>query len=132
MTLVRPYWLRAGAKPAKKAILRPPEAIHEYRDEKGQLVFQRLRWRYTDGSKEVTYRRPIRTRRDLNNPRAWDGWIPEKPANANRYLYRLPELFEAFYEPADSIVWTEGESDADALALAEPDLPVTSHHGGAG
>lgn len=128
--LVLPFWLR---NPAKKFL----EQIHEYRDANGRTRLARVRWRFADGTKAVTYRRPIASHKDYSHPKVSPGhdgrgWIPEAPADAGEYLYRLPELWEAFCADAPEIAWTEGESDADAVVRAVPGLPVTSHHGGAG
>jgi hypothetical protein len=56
-------------------------------------------------------------------------WHLSKPAGADGYLYRLPEVVRAISAGAE--VWScEGEKDADALAGAG--VVATSHHGGAG
>jgi hypothetical protein len=142
--LVVPWWVRENAAPRNEKAAKPerrrlyPPRIHMFRDEMGEPVMARPRWRFTDGTKEVTYRRPAVGHRDLSHPRCqkYAGmqgfWIPEKPSDAWRYLYRLDMLWPAVCDQVPEIVWTEGESDADALAVAVPGLTVTSHHGGAG
>jgi hypothetical protein len=131
--IVVPFWLRDTVQKNARWV----EKIHEYRDADGRLVFVRVRWRFADGSKDVTYRRPISSAKDWRHPKLSPGhdgfgWIPEAPKDASEYLYRLPKLWEAMQNGAPLIAWTEGESDADAVTDWEPDLPATSHHGGAG
>ena len=96
---------------------------YDYTDIHDRLVFQKVRYRTSDGrGKTFAYRRP-------------DGhghWLSGKPDDADGYLYRLPQLFEATLRGSD-IWWTEGEKDADSL-VEHPNAGVvaTSHHGGAG
>lgn len=129
--LVLPFWLRPNAP--KRWI----EKIHEYRDADGTMRFARVRWRFADGKKDVTYRRPMSSAKDWGHPKLFQGhdsnpWIPEAPRDAGEYLYRLPQLYDALLVDAPEVAWTEGESDADSVALYCPELPVTAHHGGAG
>jgi DNA primase len=56
-------------------------------------------------------------------------WVWRKPENAERWLYRLPEVVAAVAAGV-RVVWAEGEKDADACAAAG--WAATSHHGGAG
>lgn len=127
--LVLPWWLR---NPERKDRVRlKPPITHVYRDVDGIEVFRRIRWRYSDGSKQVSYARPPRSRRDLNHPKlGYDMLIPEKPTDAGEYLYRLPELFSAILYGTPQVYWAEGETDADAIAGTG--AVVTTHHGGAG
>lgn len=52
-----------------------------------------------------------------------------KPADADRWIYRLPQVTEAI-AASSTIHWAEGEKDADALVQAG--VAATSHHQGAG
>ena len=82
-----------------------PQALHEYRDAKGQPIYWRIRCKHPDtGDKWI-------------RPMHWNGTgyaIGEPPAPAEgKPLYRLPELLAA--DPA-ALVWiVEGEWCADHL-----------------
>lgn len=76
-----------------------PVAIYDYTDERGHLLFQKLRYE----PKRFTQRRPD----------GRGGWVYDLKG-ARRILYRLPELIEA--DPSITIFLCEGEKDADRLA----------------
>lgn len=91
---------------------RSPEAIYDYQDKQGILLYQVLRYR----GKKFCQRRP--------NGDA--GWIWNL-RGVRRVLYRLPKLLAS----SDATVHiTEGEKDADRL-VAEG-LQATTNPGGAG
>lgn len=125
--LVVPGWLREDKAPSKRVRL-PHPTIHRYCEANGREVFQRMRIRYNDGTKDVIYRYKARTHRELMNSKY--GWIYKKHPDADSYLYRYPELFDAVSENVPEILWCEGESDADAAARAG--AIATSHHQAAG
>jgi len=82
------------------------EKVYTYTDENGLVLFQKRRWI----PKEFSY-------------------YPNKPKDADRYVYRLPELL-AGIQAGRRIHWVEGEKDADALVAAGE--VATSVHQGAG
>lgn len=81
-----------------------PEALHEYQDQHGKVVYHRIRLKHPNGDKWI---RPLRTNGtgyELRDPQ----WPP-----AGKPLYRLPEIIAHPDEP----VWlVEGEWCADSLA----------------
>lgn len=96
------------------------------------MLFERVRW-VTDQPpprhKIVTYRYGIGGKWAMGHGVGSGVIIQEKHPEADRYLYRLPELLRA-KELGDDIWWCEGESDANALV--DEGQFATSHHGGAG
>jgi hypothetical protein len=118
---------RPEAKPAAKpAAAKPPApapsarprivAEYDYRDEKGALVFQVVRF----DPKDFRQRRP-----DAKAKGGWD-W---KLGDVKRVLYRLAEV-RATAKAGGTIYVVEGEKDADALAKLG--LCATCNAGGAG
>lgn len=126
---------------------------YNYLSPEGDLLFRKIRYRLIGGKrdKDFGYRHPVMSgcvrrgcrdgvwscgRLSHSRPR----WTGGKPADADRYLYRLPSVLRGI-ERGREVWWTEGEKDADRLR-AELDRgagdavgteePVTSHHGGAG
>ena len=93
------------------------QAVHNYCDENGVLLWQVVRRRGNDGGKKLTQRRP-----DGNG-----GWI-NGVRGVRRVLYRLPDLLEA--DPSRAVFVAEGETCCDALAAAG--LVTTTNPGGAG
>ncbi|MBD8583451.1 hypothetical protein IFT90_02630 [Frigoribacterium sp. CFBP 8766] len=89
-------------------------------DLSGEVLFEKIRFELLPGragrAKEFRYFDPESQRY-------------RKPADADRWLYRLPEVTAAIAACA-TIHWTEGEKDADALVAAG--VEATSHHQGAG
>jgi hypothetical protein len=96
-----------------KAAGNDPEAIYDYCDENGTLLFQVIRFR----GKRFRQRRPD----------GKDGWIWDLKS-VRRVPYRLPELFTA--PPDETVYIVEGEKDCDRLAAAG--LIATTNPGGAG
>ena len=96
------------------------QTVYDYTDAFGNLVFQVLRFKSTDGRKEFRQRVP-----DATQPKGWKystTHLEEKP------LYRLPELLHAIDN--DRIVFVaEGEKDVDALW--EAGYPATCNPMGA-
>lgn len=84
-------------------------ARYEYRDERGNVLFEKLRYQ----PKDFRYGR--------------NGKPTSKPRNADRYLYRLPELL-AGIAAGRLVHWCEGEKDADALASAGQ-IATSGHQG---
>ena len=100
-----------------------PEAIYNYLNETGGLLFQVCRF----PGKQFRQRRPL-----LGG--GWSWRLSEKDetngqvTHTRRVLYRLPELLAA---PADAVIWLcEGENDADRVAAQG--LVATTNPGGAG
>jgi len=96
-----------------KADGRNPEAVYDYRDEKGNLLFQVVSFR----GKRFRQRRPD----------GKGGWIWDLEG-VRRVLYRLQELLAA--HPDETIYIVEGEKDCDRLMNAG--LVATTNPGGAG
>lgn len=99
-----------------------PEAVYQYHDANGRLLFEKLRFRTPQG-KRFTQRRPDGR-----------GGFEYKLGDGARPLYRLPELLVA-----NEIFVCEGEKDADnvrALNLTNRDagvfLAATTNFDGAG
>lgn len=96
---------------------------YDFTDERGLLIFQKIRYAIDNpGSnqrtKDFRYFTP--------NALPINRW--RKPARADRLIYNLPAVLKAI--PAgDTIHWTEGEKDADALI--ERGYVATSVHQGA-
>jgi len=88
------------------------EAIYDYRDAEGRLLFQVVRFT----GKRFRQRRP--------DGAGWSWKLGRTP----RVLYRLPELLAA--DPAERVYIVEGEKDADRLAALG--LVATCNPGGAG
>jgi hypothetical protein len=97
--------LRAGAKRIA--------ATYEYRDERGKLLYQTVRYEPKD----------FRQRR----PKPGGGW-EWSTKDVRRVLYRLPDLLAS--KPEKPVFVVEGEKDADQLA--KRGLIATTNVGGAG
>lgn len=92
---------------------REPDAVYDYFDERGELLYQVIRF----PGKQFRQRRPEGT-----------GWS-WKLGDVRRVLYRLPEVLAS--EPDESVVYVvEGEKDANALVALG--FVATSNAGGAG
>jgi hypothetical protein len=76
----------------------PPEAVYQYRDAVGVLLFEKLRY----PGKRFVQRKPV-------GKSGWD----YKLGDIRRPLYRLPELIVA-----NDVVVVEGEKDADNVLAA--------------
>ena len=87
-----------------------PIATYDYRNERGELCYQVLRYR----PKRFSQRQP-----DGDG-----GWIPNTK-NIRRVLYNLPQVIKS-----QTVAIVEGEKDADALI--EIDIVATTNCGGAG
>ena len=92
------------------------EAIYDYEDEQGELLFQKLRLE----GKSFLQRRP--------DPSAGDGWA-WKLGGVRRVLYNLPKVLEAV-EAGQRIYLVEGEKDADSVVRLG--LVATTNPEGAG
>ncbi len=102
-----------AAPKSKPKVRRKIEATYDYKDEKGDLLYQVVR--YTD--------KAFSQRQRGDNGR----WV-YKVKGLPRVLYRLPEIIAA--ETDAWIFVVEGEKDADNLA--KHDLVATTNSGGAG
>jgi hypothetical protein len=80
-----------------------PEALHEYQDAKGNILFHRIRLKHPNGEKWI---RPM-------YPNGHDYEIGEPEFPNSKTLYQLPQLIA---RPADPVWFVEGELCADALA----------------
>jgi putative DNA primase/helicase len=80
-----------------------PEALHEYKDASGKVLYWRIRLKHANGDKRIW---PMHL-----NGHGYD--LKEPEFTGLKPLYRLPELLAH----ADEIVWfVEGEWSADHLA----------------
>jgi hypothetical protein len=119
---------RSNGRPARGARGAPGRivAMYDYRDERGVLLFQAVRF----DPKDFRLRRPSS---DSPMPpgatlgRGARNWCWTM-AGVRRVLYRLPELHDA--DAAATVYVAEGERDADALAALG--LVATTNPGGAG
>lgn len=80
-----------------------PEAVYQYRDEAGMLLFETVRF----PGKKIKQRHP-------NEAGEMEYGLPKA---VRRVLYRLPEIISAVSQ-GRTIYITEGEKDADALVAA--------------
>jgi hypothetical protein len=99
-----------------KQSLGEPDAIYQYRDEQGTLMFEVVRF----PGKEFRQRRP-----DTTAPGGWS-W---RVRGVRRVLYRLPELVAAV-DRGEVVYVCEGERDVDAIVAAGG--VATCNPGGAG
>jgi hypothetical protein len=100
---------------------RVQENVYDYRDEKGDVLFQVVRFRYPDGKKEFRQRHWDPVKRD---------WI-WNIAGVRRVLYRLPELLDAKSKrPKEPVFIVEGEKAAEKLR--DVGFTATTNSGGAG
>lgn len=80
-------------------------ATYQYTDEQGELLFEVLRYRTADGSKEFRQRRPD----------GQGGWI-WNTRGVRKVLYQLKYIQEAIKD-GEAIIIVEGEKDADRLFI---------------
>lgn len=96
---------QAARRLSAKAIAQgfKPQALHEYRDADGNIIYRRMRLKHPDGRKWI---RPMSL-----NGHGYELGEPDFPHG--KPLYRLPDLIGHADDPA----WfVEGENCADALA----------------
>lgn len=80
-------------------------ATYDYRNEKGEVIYQKQRFVDQWGKKTFKQRRP-----DPSNPKKWIYSLE----NIDKTLYRLPEIIQA--RENNEVIWlVEGEKDADNL-----------------
>lgn len=92
------------AKPKADVANRPePVAIYSYVDECGVLLFEKVRYKNQDGTKEFSHRR-------RSGPRRWEYSL----GDCRRVLYNLPAILSAA-EDGKFLFLCEGEKDADRL-----------------
>lgn len=95
------------------------EAVYDYTDAHGKLIFQVVRRRTPEGKKDFRQRRPDGA----------GGWIWTITDLKEKPIYNLPKVLEALM--AENPVWVvEGEKDADALEARG--IVATCNSGGAG
>lgn len=99
--------------PDSKPPASKPQAVYDYKDESGKLIYQVVR---------LPPKRFLQRRPGDNGEFIWD------MKGVTRVLYRLPELVKA--GDGDVIFITEGERDADNVASLG--LAATTNSGGAG
>lgn len=109
---------RAPAKKEKKN--RKLETVYHYTDEEGKILFDVLRYRNEDGSKDFLQGVP--------EPNRFGGYR-WKTGDVRHPLYRLPEILDA-KKKSKTIYVVEGEKDADTLAGLG--YAATTNPGGAG
>lgn len=92
-------------RPKRKAskARRTVDKVYAYRDERGQVLFEAVRYRDPKG---FSQRVPL-----------GDGKYAYNLGDVRKLLYRLPELIEA--DPDDLVVIVEGEKDVDRLRALE-------------
>jgi hypothetical protein len=97
---------------------------YDFTDERGRLMFQKIRYAIDNpgpGGRKKSFK--------YYNPNAYGGIGGfGKPEGADRILYNLPTVLAAIRR-GDSVHWTEGEKDADALI--QRGLVATTVHQGA-
>src|SRR4051794_22411455 len=83
-------------------------ATYDYRDERGQLLYQAVRYEPGLDGEPKTFRQ--------RRPDGKGGWV-NNLRGARRVLYRLPELLAA---PPEQLVFVvEGEKDVENLRAVE-------------
>ena len=93
---------------------------YTYRDEDGNVLYEKLRYRVEDGSKSFAHRRP-----DPTSP----GNYIYNLKDTRKVLYRLPEVIAAIAAGED--IWVvEGEKDADII-YERYGIPATTMTNGA-
>jgi|Deesub1362A_J573_1020465.scaffolds.fasta_scaffold00385_50 biotin operon repressor len=90
------------------------ESVYDYRDEHGNLLYQKIRFRLPDGGKTFMFRRVTEA-----------GYFTKKLEGTRRVLYNLPEVLRA-----ERVFVVEGEKDADRLM--REGLTATTNDDGAG
>ncbi len=96
------------------------EAVYNYTDEGGEILYEVLRYRLANGKKDFRQRRPD----------GRGGWVYDLEGT-RRVLYGLPDLAS---RPDDMVIVVEGEKDADRLnalfaAANTPAIATTSAQG---
>lgn len=93
---------------------------YTYRDEDGNVLYEKLRYRVEDGTKSFSHRRP-----DPSSP----GNYIYNLKDTRKVLYRLPEVIAAIAAGED--IWVvEGEKDADII-YERYGIPATTMTNGA-
>lgn len=95
------------------------EAVYDYQDVDGKLIYQVVRQRYLDGSKTFKIRRPVNGKND---------WIWNLQG-VEPIPYRLPGLLQAL-QRGEMVLVVEGEKDVETLYKLG--FTATTNHGGAG
>ncbi len=110
--------VRVVAPPSGGRTWRDPDHVYDYRDEKGTLVYQAVRWDARPGeAKRFALRRPDASKRS--------GWAYNADG-VDRLLYRLPELTQASRDR--TVLVAEGEKAVEAL-IAHGFLATTNSEG---
>lgn len=94
----------------------PVEAIYDYVDEAGEIIYQVVRYQKdANGKKHFSHR----------HPDGKGGWVWNKGAMDRHLLYRLPELLA---DPRQPVIVVEGEKDVESLRTIG--LVATTNSGG--
>lgn len=110
------------SSPSKKKMGKKIEKIYPYCDEDGNILYEKVRFRFDDGSKSFA-------NRQVDPSNAGDYiWNLKEPA-VRRVLYRLDDITDAI-KKGEPIWLVEGEKDADTLAALG--IHATTMDGGAG
>jgi hypothetical protein len=112
----------SSPSPAKKKMGKKIEKTYPYCDEDGNLLYEKVRFRFDDGSKSFANRQP-----DPSRPGEYV-WNLKEPA-VRRVLYRLDDITKAI-KKGEPVWLVEGEKDADTLAAMG--IHATTMDGGAG
>ena len=114
--------LTSSPSQSKKKMGKKIEKIYPYTDEAGNLLYEKVRFRFDDGSKSFANRQP-------DPSRAGDYvWNLKEPA-VRRVLYRLDDITKAV-KKGEPVWLVEGEKDADTLVAMG--VHATTMDGGAG
>lgn len=84
----------------------PPAAVYHYTDEDGVLIFDVLRFQYSDGDKTFRQGIPDNTQRN--------GWRLGGVSDLRHPLYQLPDVVAAV-QARDTVYVVEGEKDVHTL-----------------
>lgn len=110
------------AGPPKNIKRRNPDAVYDYKDETGKLIFQACRWNYIDeatGEHDKTF--------GQRQPNEHGGWTPSLKGIDRKPLYNLPDL--VYSDESDLVFIPEGEKDVESLLTI--DLLAVTNVGGA-
>lgn len=107
---------------AKKKLGKKIEKTYKYVDEEGNLLYEKVRYRFDDGSKSFANRQP-----DKSRPGEYI-WTLREP-EVRRVLYNLPDVIAAI-KGGEPVWLVEGEKDADTLSSMG--ITATTMDSGAG
>lgn len=111
-------WFPTPPQPMRRMTMRALEAVYDYTDEAGSLLFQVLRHAPAPGGRGKSF--------SQRRPDGKGGWLADLQG-VRRVLYRLPEVLADSRQP---VVIVEGEKDVESLRALG--LVATTNPGGAG